>query len=64
MQPSYMKKTIEINQDYLRMAKLILKTKTDKETVNRALEIIAEEQEIINAHIEVGGAGEIEQVFK
>ncbi len=64
MQPAYMKKTIEINQDYLRTVKLILKTKTDKETVNRALEIIAEEQKIIDAHIEVGGSGEIEQVFK
>jgi len=61
----YTKKTIEINQKHLNSAKMFLKTKTEKDTVNRALEIITDEQEIIEAHMEVGGTGRnIEQVFK
>jgi hypothetical protein len=64
MQTPYIRKTIEVNRHFLETAKDILKTKTDKETVNRALEIISDEHEIIKAHIEAGGAGEIRRVFK
>ncbi len=64
MQTTYIKKTIELNRHFLETAKNALKAKTDKETVNRALEIISEEHDIISAHIEVGGAGKIENMFE
>lgn len=64
MQAIYIKKTIEVDRHLLKIAKHALKAKTDKETVNRALKIISDEYEIINAHIEVGGTGKIGNVFE
>ena len=63
MPATYIIKTLEVNRHFLGIAKDVLKTNTDKETVNKALEIISEEHDIIKAHIEVGGTGKIENIF-
>ena len=38
--------------------------KLKKEAVNKALELVVEEDEIIAAHNEIGGAGEFEKIYK
>ncbi len=58
------KKTIFLNQNYVNKAIKIFNVKTEKEAVNRALEIVVEDNEIINIHKEIGGTGKIEKVFK
>jgi hypothetical protein len=44
------KKTIEPDQDYADMARMILGVKTDKEAVNKALELAVIDNDIIRAH--------------
>ena len=58
------KKTIFLNQNYVNKAIKIFNVKTEKDAVNRALEIVVEDNEIINIHKEIGGTGKIEKVFK
>jgi len=59
------KKTIELNQDYIDMARLIFHVRTEKEAVNKALEMAIIDNNIIDAHEQVGGKGDmIEEVFK
>ena len=64
MEQAYVKKTMYINSNYIKKALKILDVKTEKEAVNKALEIIVEEDEIIKAHKEIGGSNSIEQVYK
>lgn len=64
MEASYVKKTLFLNESFVRRARKILNTKTEKETVNRALEIVIEESEIIQAHADIAGAGHVEMVYK
>ena len=64
MTTRYVKKTILLNQDYVDKAIKIFNAKTEKEAVNRALEIAVEEKEIIDVHKEIGGTGDIEKIFK
>ena len=64
MESVYVKKTMFINTNYIKKALKILDVKTEKEAVNKALEIVIEEDEIINAHKEIGGTDSIQQVFK
>jgi Arc/MetJ family transcription regulator len=64
MEQVYVKKTMYINSNYIKKALKILDVKTEKEAVNKALEIIVEENEIIKAHKEIGGTNSIEQVYK
>ncbi|MFH0977061.1 MAG: type II toxin-antitoxin system VapB family antitoxin [Spirochaetota bacterium] len=64
MDKRYVKKTILLNQAYVDKAVKLFNVKTEKEAVNRALEIAVEEEEIINAHREISGEGTIERVFK
>ncbi len=64
MESAYVKKTMFINTNYIKKALKILDVKTEKEAVNKALEIVIEEDEIINAHKEIGGTDSIQQVFK
>ena len=64
MEQVYVKKTMYINSNYIKKALKILDAKTEKEAVNKALEIIVEEDEIIKAHKEIGGTNSIEQVYK
>jgi len=53
MESVYVKKTMFINKEYIKKALKILNVKTEKDAVNRALEIIVEEEEILNAHREL-----------
>jgi len=64
MEKSYVKKTMFINQTNIKKALKILNVKTEKEAVNRTLEIVVEENAIIAIHNELGGAGELEKVYK
>ncbi|MBW1915779.1 MAG: hypothetical protein JRI86_12740 [Deltaproteobacteria bacterium] len=59
------KKTIELNQDFIDMARIIFQVRTEKEAVNKALEMVVIDNEIIKAHDLVGGKGDvIDEVFK
>jgi hypothetical protein len=59
------KKTIELNQDYIDRARIIFRAKSDKQAVNRALEMVVVDDEIVEAHEAVGGKGFlIEEVFE
>jgi Arc/MetJ family transcription regulator len=59
------KKTIELNQDYIDRARLIFGVKTEKAAVNKALEMVMIDDEIIKAHELVGGKGTvISEVFE
>lgn len=59
------KKTIELNQDYIDRARIIFGAKTEKQAVNKALEMVAIDDEIIAAHKQIGGKGRlIEEVFE
>lgn len=64
MENEYVKKTIMLNQNYINKALQIFNVKTEQEAVNRALEVIVEESEIIQVHDELGRIGEIEEEFK
>ncbi len=59
------KKTIELNQDYIDRARVIFGVRTDKAAVNKALELAVIDDEIIKAHELIGGKGdEVEEVFE
>ncbi len=58
------KKTIYLNQDYIDRAIKIFRVKTEKEAVNKSLELAVIDDEIIQVHKEIGGRGEIEKVFE
>ena len=59
------KKTIELNQDYIDRARVIFGVKTDKAAVNKALEMVMIDDEIIEAHELAGGNGTvINEVFE
>jgi hypothetical protein len=64
MEATYIKKTLFLNESFVRRARKILNTKTEKDTVNRALEIVIEEGEIIQAHNDIAGAGHVEIAYK
>lgn len=61
---SMVKKTIYLNQDNINRARKIFKVKTEKDAVNKALELAVIDNEIIEVHQKVGGKGEIEDIFK
>lgn len=59
------KKTMEMNQDYIDRLREIFGVKTDKEAVNKALEMALIDDEIIKAHKRMRGRGGIiEEVFE
>ena len=59
------KKTIELNQDYIDLVRMIFHSKTEKEAVNKALEMAVIDNKIIEAHKQIGGRGEaIDEVFE
>ena len=63
--PRMVKKTIELNQDYIDTARRIFAVRTEKEAVNKALEMVIIDNQIIETHESVGGKGElIEDIFK
>lgn len=49
------KKTIELDQDYIDRARIIFEVRTEKEAVNKALEMAVIDNNIIKAHDLVGG---------
>ena len=63
--PRMVKKTIELDQDYIDRARMIFEVRTEKEAVNKALEMAIIDDDIIKAHELVGGKGDvINEVFK
>ena len=59
------KKTIELNQDYIDRARVIFGVKTEKAAVNKALELLIIDDEIIKAHELIGGKGDVvQEVFE
>jgi len=59
------KKTIVLDQDFIEKARLIFKVNTEKEAVNKALEMAVIDDDIIKAHKTIGGKGAmIDEVFK
>ena len=59
------KKTIELNQDYIDRARVIFGVRTEKAAVNKALELVMIDDEIIKAHELIGGKGDVvEKVFE
>jgi Arc/MetJ family transcription regulator len=60
----FVKKTIVLNQEYVDRAIKIFNVRTEKEAVNRALEAVVEDSDIIDVHNEIGGSGSVEPVFK
>lgn len=57
------KKTIELDMEAVNKAREIFQVKTDKEAVNRALYLVAEEDEIIETHEALAGKIELEDMF-
>ena len=53
------KKTIELDQDYIDRARVIFGVKTEKTAVNKALEMVMIDDEIIEAHELIGGKGAV-----
>ena len=63
--PRMVQKTIELDQDYIDRARMIFEVRTEKEAVNKALEMAVIDDDIIKAHELVGGNGDvINEVFK
>jgi len=59
------KKTIELDQDHIDKVRMIFRVRTDKEAVNKALELAIIDDEIIGAHERAGGKGGlIDEVFE
>lgn len=59
----FTKKTIELDNDAIRKVRVILDVKTDKEAVNRALRIIADEDDIIRTHQALAGSTDLLDLF-
>jgi Arc/MetJ family transcription regulator len=59
------KKTMEMNQEYIDRLREIFGVRTEKEAVNKALEMALIDDEIIKAHRRMREAGDvIEKVFE
>jgi hypothetical protein len=59
------KKTMEMNQEYIDRLRVIFGVRTEKEAVNKALEMALVDDEIIQAHRRMREAGiVIESVFE
>lgn len=60
---TYVKKTIELDIEAVEKVRKIFDVKTDKEAVNQALRMIAEEDEIIKTHKKLAGKLDLEDLF-
>ena len=59
------KKTIELNQEYIDRAREIFGVRTEKAAVNKALELVMIDDEIIKTHELIGGKGDVvKEVFE
>ena len=57
------KKTVFLNQDNIDKAVKLFNVKTEKDAINRALELVIEEGDIIESHRVLAGTAEIDDVF-
>ncbi len=57
------KTTIELDRTAVRKLRVIFDVETDKEAVNRAIQLIASEDEIIRVHEALAGKVELEDIF-
>jgi predicted TIM-barrel fold metal-dependent hydrolase len=57
------KKTIELNVEAIKKLKLIFDVTTDKEAVNKAIELVSNEDDIIRTHQSLAGKVELEGMF-
>lgn len=57
------KKTIELDQNAINRLRVIFNVSTDKEAVNRAIQLIAEEDEIIKTHKALVGKANLKNLF-
>lgn len=63
--PKIIKKTMEMNQEYIDRLRQIFGVRTEKEAVNKAMEMALIDDEIISGHKRMKGAGDIlEEVFR
>lgn len=60
---AYAKKTIEIDVEAIKKVRKIFDLDTDKEAVNQALRLIAEEDDIIKIHEKLAGKLSLEDIF-
>ncbi len=65
MKSEMVKKTMEMNQEYIDRLREIFGVRTEKEAVNKAMEMALIDDEIINAHRKMREAGHmIDRVFE
>lgn len=58
------KKTMELDVEAIEKLRKIFNTKTDKEAVNKALRLVASEDEIIECHQELAGTIDLDDMFR
>ena len=59
----FVKKTIELDEALIRKVRRHFDVKTDKEAVNRALKLVADEADIIAAHEDLAGRIDLRTPF-
>jgi CHASE3 domain sensor protein len=65
LMPKIVKKTMEMDQDYIDRLRVIFGVRTEKEAVNKAMEMALIDDEIVKAHKRMKGEGDIlEEVFR
>jgi hypothetical protein len=57
------KKTIELDKNAIRKLRIIFDVQTDKEAVNRAIQLVASEDDIIQTHEALAGKIELDSLF-
>ncbi len=57
------KKTIELDERAIRKLRIIFNTDTDKEAVNKALQLVTEEDDIIQTHESLAGRLKLKAPF-
>ncbi|MBI3535048.1 MAG: hypothetical protein HY072_06135 [Deltaproteobacteria bacterium] len=57
------KKTIELDKEAIRKLRVIFDVQTDKEAVNRAVQLVASEDDIIQIHQALAGKVELDEIF-
>lgn len=63
--PKLVKKTMQMNQEYIDRLREIFGVRTEKEAVNKAMEMALIDDEIIKAHKRMKAEGDIiEEVFR
>lgn len=63
--PKLVKKTMQMNQEYIDRLREIFGVRTEREAVNKAMEMALIDDEIIKAHKRMKAEGEVvEEVFR